>query len=543
MKQTALRLIARRAGTQLLKLSAALSLAFVLLMTPGLKGETPVSSGKNAYALAYDVAVQSVVSIRGEKKFEVSEMKNSPLKGKVPEKGKRENVTGMGSGVIIDERGYIVTNYHVVKGLQKIQITTSDEMLYREVEFVSYDPKTDLALLKVTPLSEMKPIRFGRIDRVYVCQEVMAIGNPFGYSGAAARGIVSGLNRPLTSIETASYDSVIQTDAAINPGNSGGPLIDLDGEMIGINAAVRDDAQNIAFAIPVDMVADVVERMLRMSVAKMTHHGLELEELEEVGEVAEHKEPVYRVRIKSVEPNSPAELSGVRAGDILVESNRLAVHSKLDFTRSLIGVTLADKIALRLERNGQSEKAEIALSNLSTSAAADETLVAVNRPISAASAEGNEGDFRSASAAPSYASNADAESVHSSKEEIVDRLLGLTIEPVSTDEYEKQYPDLGIVSMDNYKIMPSGGVRVTGVRGNTLFSAGKSAIREGDLIFGFVVDGSAENRWEITSLDNLYFIARKWNDLAAEGNSAKIYLIRNGSPYFLDIPMSELPNE
>lgn len=529
MKQTALTLRTRR--TLRWKLLAAILPAFVLFLTPGLKGETSVSSGKNAYALAYDIAVQSVVSIRGEKKFEVSEMKNSPLNGKVPEKGKRENVTGMGSGVIVDERGYIVTNYHVVKGLQKIQITTSDEMLYRDVEFVSYDPKTDLALLKVTPLSDMKPIAFGRIDRVYVCQDVMAIGNPFGYSGAAARGIVSGLNRPLTSIETASYDSVIQTDAAINPGNSGGPLVNLDGEMIGINAAVRDDAQNIAFAIPVDMVADVVERMLRMSVAKMTHHGLELEETEE---------PSDRVRIKSVEPNSPAELAGVQAGDYLVESNKLAIHSKLDFTRSLIGVTLADKISLTLERDGQSQSAEIALSNLSGPAATDETLVAVNRPFSSNDAEG---DFHSAAASPSYASRVDAESARSSKENAVDDLLGVTIEPVGAEEYKSLYPDLAVVSMDSYKIMPAGGVRVTGVREQTLFCAGKSAVREGDLIFGFVVDGSAENRWEITSLDNLYFIARKWNELSAEGNSAKIYLIRNGSPYFLDIPLRELPNE
>lgn len=499
------------------------SIAAFLFPATCLKGEQ-IAAKKNAYALAYDIAVQSVVSIRGEKHLDAAELQKSPLKGKVPEKNKHDSVTGMGSGVIVDQRGYIVTNYHVVKGLQNIQVTTFDETLYHEVEFVSYDPKTDLALLKVEPINPLVPIRFGKISEVYVCEDVMAIGNPFGYSGAAARGIVSGLNRPLTSLETASYDSVIQTDAAINPGNSGGPLVNLDGEMIGINAAVRDDAQNIAFAIPVDMVANIIDKMMRISVAKMTHHGLTIEESDSVKNT---------VVVTSVEPNSPAAEAGVQAGDILVQSNNLPIHSRLDFTRSLIDVSLADTVEVVVQRNNSTETLEMAMSQLADPTSVQETSVAVNRPVTSTIEEGN---FHPASASPSYSQNVETDVYRNSKEGIVADTLGVTIEPVSSDEYHTLYPDLNVVSMESYKIMPSGGVRVKTVRKDTVFSAGKSSIHEGDLIFGFVVSGPEENRWEVTSLDNLYFIARKWNDFVQAGSTAKIYLIRNGVPYFLDIP-------
>ncbi len=499
--------------------------AFLLtpfLLTKGLALE------KNQYARAYDKAVPSVVSIRGEKRFDANEMQKLNLKGRKTDKEKRENVTGMGSGVIIDERGYIVTNYHVVKGLQKIQVTTHDEALYRDVEFVSYDPKTDLALLRVVPVTPLKPIKFGNINEVYVCQDVMAIGNPFGYSGAAARGIVSGLNRPLTSLETASYDSVIQTDAAINPGNSGGPLINLDGEMIGINAAVRDDAQNIAFAIPVDMVASVTDRMLKISVAKLSHHGLTLEQTEN-----------HQVRIAQVEPNSPADRAGIYPGDILLESNRIKIDTPLDFTRSLIGVTLSDSLTLTVSHSGRTSEMSVAMSQLANSAGRENT-VAVNRPITQAVAQ--EEIIHPASSIDSESEStqiSEPANTPMSEEEYVENILGISIEPISAQEYKKLYPELSVVSMENYKIVPSGGVRITNVQSNTVFTAGRSSVREGDLIFGFVVAGSQENRWEISSIDNLYFIANKWSEFERNGDEVKIYLIRNGAPYYLTIPTAK----
>lgn len=511
----------------------------VLCSAPGLQGEEyDSSSGKNAYGRAYDIASPSVVSIRGEKKFDAKEAGKSPIAGKMP--GKSENVTGMGTGIIVDHRGYIVTNYHVVKGLTKIQVTTSDETLFREVEFISYDQKTDLALLKVRPIKPLTPIRFGRSDRVYVCQDVLAIGNPFGYSNAVSRGIVSGLDRPLTSSETASYDSVIQTDTAINPGNSGGPLVNLDGEMIGMNAAVRDDAQNIAFAIPVDMVADVVERMIRVSAAKMTsHHGLTLEAVETPS--GGHPRGTYEtdsVRVLAVEPNSPADAAGIEPGDFLLTSNEIEIKTPFDFTRSLIGVGLADPVDITYKRENTKQTARMALSISTPNADGGELLAVAKRPVG----EKNSGGFHEASAAPSYTRDVafGGSKERSAMGETVLHALGVEVEPVSAEEYKKRYPDLSVVSMDNYKIIPSGGVTVTAVSESTPFKTEKSGIQKGDLIFGFVVDDSPENRWGVSSLDNLYFIARKWNELAGTAGNAKVYLIRGGAPYFLDIPMKAI---
>ena len=209
---------------------SALLVLCALLMTIPVSGKESLAGKKNAFARAYDKAAPSVVSIRGEKKFDVAEVRNDAYKRQLAEKSKQESVTGMGSGIIMDERGYVITNYHVVKGLQNIQVTTFDGEIYRNIEFVGHDPGTDLALLRIVANREFTPITFGKTERVYVCEDVLAIGNPFGYANAAARGIVSGLNRPLASSETVSYERTIQTDTPINPGNSGGPLVNLDGE-------------------------------------------------------------------------------------------------------------------------------------------------------------------------------------------------------------------------------------------------------------------------------------------------------------------------
>ena len=515
------------------------------LMTIPALGKESLAGKKNAFALAYDKAAPSVVSIRGEKKFDVAEVRSDAYKRQLVEKSKQESVTGMGSGIIMDQRGYVITNYHVVKGLQNIQVTTFDGEVYRNIEFVGHDPKTDLALLRIVANREFTPITFGKNERVYVCEDVLAIGNPFGYANAAARGIVSGLNRPLTSSETVSYERTIQTDTPINPGNSGGPLVNLDGEMIGMNAAVRDDAQNIAFAIPVDIVTSVTDRLIRASVAKVNHHGLHLEEMV----VPTDENPLGEsetdcVSVASVDPGSPAAAAGLEAGDILLESNGIKIHSSLDFTRSLIGVSLSDNLDIKVKRQGKQLDKKVAMGGASASSGG--ILYAAQRPAAAQGLDelDSESGFSAAKAAPSYSRNVGAGTgehlslVGSTKEEVVYKILGIEAEPIDKSEFLRRYPFLAQVSMDNYKIMPSGGAVVTRVSDTTLFKTTKSGIQVGDVIFGFVIDNSSSNRWATTSIDILYVIARKWNDFAAESANAKVYLVRGGTPYFLDIPMT-----
>ena len=522
---------------------SALLVLCALLMTIPVSGKESLAGKKNAFARAYDKAAPSVVSIRGEKKFDVAEVRNDAYKRQLAEKSKQESVTGMGSGIIMDERGYVITNYHVVKGLQNIQVTTFDGEIYRNIEFVGHDPGTDLALLRIVANREFTPITFGKTERVYVCEDVLAIGNPFGYANAAARGIVSGLNRPLASSETVSYERTIQTDTPINPGNSGGPLVNLDGEMIGMNAAVRDDAQNIAFAIPVDIVTSVADRLIRASVAKINHHGLHLEEMVvPTDEYPLGESETDCVSVKSVDPGSPAAAAGLEAGDILLESNGIEIHSALDFTRSLIGVSLTDQIDVKVKRHGKQIEKQVAMSG-AAAVPAGSVLYAAQRPAAARGLDEETGagsGFSEAKAAPSYSRNAGEQLslVGSTKEEAVYKILGIEAEPIDKSEFLRRYPFLAQVSMDNYKIMPSGGAVVTRVSDTTLFKTTKSGIQVGDVIFGFVIDDSSNNRWATTSIDILYVIARKWNDFAAESVNAKVYLVRNGAPYFLDIPMS-----
>ncbi|MDO4587335.1 MAG: trypsin-like peptidase domain-containing protein [Planctomycetia bacterium] len=515
---------------------------------------------KSPLVRAVAEASLSVVSIQGEKQYESVNLKQgtansrSESRTSVPVK---ENTThiGMGSGVIIDERGYILTNNHVVKDLLKIQIITNDETVYRDVEFIRNDVSTDLALLKINPLNPLKKIKFGKSSEVLPGEDVYAIGNPYGLQGSITRGIISGLNRPLKSSETISYDSVIQTDAAINPGNSGGPLINMDGEMIGLNAAVREDAQNIAFVIPVDIVKDVVNRMLSQSVAKMTHYGMEFKTVDIDSEeypFSENKGDCLIV--DSVTPRSPASSAGIEKGDVILTSNQYEIHSPLDFTCSLIGISLMDSVDIKLYRQGNEIESNLAFSNLATKR--DEILALKDRhsnlsdPISLPKSSSL--NLQSANTNPSYGAAPDRNqnaslvsdiSNHLSandsikKAQEVRRFFGIEIQDISLNEYQKRFPSLTVISIGEINIIPSGGVLVNSVIQDCQFLS--SEIQKGDVIFGFVVGDLEENQLGITTLDHLYYIAQKWDEYAAlsPDQKAKFYLIRDNKPYFLEINM------
>ena len=163
---------------------------------------------------------------------------------------------GLGSGVIISPDGYIVTNNHVIDGAVDIHVTMSDRRIM-PAKLVGADPLTDLAVIKVDG-KDLPSLPFGDSTRLRPGQTVLAFGNPFGFRFTVTRGIVSALNRPNPDSDRRKPGQFIQTDAAINPGNSGGPLMNIDGELIGINFAVREDAQNIAFTIPAKNVRDLL---------------------------------------------------------------------------------------------------------------------------------------------------------------------------------------------------------------------------------------------------------------------------------------------
>jgi len=152
--------------------------------------------------------------------------------------GEQRRVNGMGTGVVIDPRGYVVTNYHVVEGVRRIEVTLASGKTV-SATLVSHDPRTDLAVIKVAADGPLPVIAIGTSSDLMIGETVLALGNAFGYEHTVTRGIISALHRDVEVSRTQRYDDLIQTDASINPGNSGGPLLNINGEMIGINVAVR----------------------------------------------------------------------------------------------------------------------------------------------------------------------------------------------------------------------------------------------------------------------------------------------------------------
>ena len=222
-------------------ITAAGVVAFNLTCTMGMtERNTPIVQ-------AIQKAESAVVNIQGNKTITNSSASGQPT---------RQEVNGMGTGVIIDRRGYIVTNYHVVDDVARIEVTLADGTT-AIAKLINYDPVTDLALIKIKTDRDLPVIRVGASESLLRGETVIAIGNPFGYQNSVTVGIISALHRDIPVNGSQQYNDLIQTNADINPGNSGGPLLNIDGEVIGINVAVRVGAQGIGFAIPMDTAVEV----------------------------------------------------------------------------------------------------------------------------------------------------------------------------------------------------------------------------------------------------------------------------------------------
>ncbi len=279
----------------------------------------------------------SVVSIRGEK---------TVLPG--PQSAGAETprrVNGMGTGVVIDSRGYILTNYHVVEGVREIQVTTADTPSKKYIaSIVARDPETDLAVIKISPATKMEVITLGTSSDLMQGETVVAVGNAFGYDFTVTRGIVSALHRAVQINDAQYYDDLIQTDAPINPGNSGGPLLNIDGEMIGVNVAVRAGAQGIGFAIPVDKAMNIAATL--MASGAKSWHGL----------VAAPDAPasLSGMKLATVEKKSPAAEAGLKEGDVVTAVGETEIRRALDFQRELLDRKVGDKLDVTVSRDGKS---------------------------------------------------------------------------------------------------------------------------------------------------------------------------------------------
>ncbi|MCX5660666.1 MAG: trypsin-like peptidase domain-containing protein [Planctomycetota bacterium] len=247
--------------------------------------------------------------------------------------------TSVGSGFVLHPAGYIVTNAHVVARTAERKAIFPDKREY-DAQIVAIDTQRDLAILKIDVDRPLGTLRLGHSADLMIGETAIAIGNPMGYQHTVTAGVVSALDRAIDAGNGVAFKGLIQTDASINPGNSGGPLLNVLGELIGINTAIRGDAQNIGFAIPVDHLRQILPEMLDVERRYRLITGLKLG--------AEGP-----AKVEAVEANSPAAKAGLAAGDVLIRLNDQPVENRIDFDINLLGRKAGDTIRLVWTRGGQ----------------------------------------------------------------------------------------------------------------------------------------------------------------------------------------------
>jgi serine protease Do len=269
---------------------------------------------------------------------------------------KARKINGMGTGIVIDERGYMVTNYHVIADVDTIRVEFEDESRIKSsfiARKIRFDREHDLAIIKVDGVKPFKVMPSGTSSDLMLCEKVIAIGNAFGYDGTITLGYISALGRDVEANETVSYKNLVQTDAAINPGNSGGPLINMDGEVIGINVAIRANAQKIGFAIPIDDARKVIAKMMSVEQLDNTFHGVITKDV---------KSGATRMLIvDGSHPDSPAALAGLRSGDVITKAGSVDIVDGVDLERAFLHRGVGDKIEITVKRSDKLEKTTLSL--------------------------------------------------------------------------------------------------------------------------------------------------------------------------------------
>ncbi|MBN1106378.1 MAG: Do family serine endopeptidase [Deltaproteobacteria bacterium] len=261
--------------------------------------------------------------------------------------------SSLGSGLIVDgKKGHVVTNHHVVARATEIKVITADEREFK-ARLLGSDPRSDLAVLQIASDQKFPEVRMGNSDDLMIGETVIAIGNPFGLSHTVTTGVVSALDRSVRAEETI-YRHFIQTDASINPGNSGGPLLNIEGEVIGINTAIYQKAQGIGFAIPINKVGRIVKELLRAGEVRAPWLGLELQELTDgLRKSFAFPGKMKGLLVNDVYRDGPAARAGIRRGDILVRMEGMAMGSLEEYRGNLSEYTPGDRLRLGVFRKGE----------------------------------------------------------------------------------------------------------------------------------------------------------------------------------------------
>lgn len=283
----------------------------------------------------------------------------------------------LGSGVIVSKDGYIVTNNHVIENADEITVTIGDDTTEYNAKLIGKDADSDIAVIKIDVKTALTPIKFAKSNSVMVGDLIFAIGNPFGVGSTVTQGIVSALNKNKVGINK--YENYIQTDASINPGNSGGALVDSRGALIGINTAIISKSggnNGIGFAIPVDMVKDVVEKLVADGKVTRGYLGVVISDLDkETQKVYKRKEGAL---ILDVSNDTPASKYGLKRGDLVYAINGKAIKDRTTLQNSIASFKPKDKVKLDVERDGKDITLNIVLedraSNLGQTPTSDSNL-------------------------------------------------------------------------------------------------------------------------------------------------------------------------
>jgi putative serine protease PepD len=266
---------------------------------------------------------------------------------------------GSGTGFLVDSNGTIVTNAHVVGSNQQVQVRFNDKGAYHDAQVLSVDASTDLAAIKVdaSDAQGIRPLQLADSDNAQVGDTVVAIGYPLGLDRTATSGIISGLERQITSPNGFSIDKVIQTDAAVNPGNSGGPLLNDKGEVIGVNSQIATAAGGgegnvgIAFAIPANTVKQVLPALESGATVKHAYLGLQTTQ----------SQSGSGARIDDATPGGPAERAGLQAGDVVTKVDGKAITSPADVAAAIADDAPGDKVEVQVQRGGSKQSIEVTL--------------------------------------------------------------------------------------------------------------------------------------------------------------------------------------
>jgi serine protease Do len=385
----------------------------------------------------------------------------------------QNRVNGMGSGVIIDARGYIITNYHVVDDVTVLRVKFSDGNSVA-ARLVARDAENDLALLKVDVNQPLPVVPLGTASDLMIGETVIAIGNPYGYPDSVTTGIVSAVKRDVSLNKELSYKSLIQTDAKINPGNSGGPLLNIKGELIGINVAIRAGAQGIGFAIPVDTVIRVGAGMMasrrkaihglvcRDNLEKESDQDTKVWKLGSTDNTTSTWCPVIHrnIIVDKVEPNSAAAKAGIQPGDTVLQVGDTRTACTLDLERAVLERSPGDQVTFVIRRKNDEQRIELALG----------------------------GDRASPPAA-----------------DVVWKKLGVKLATVDADTVAHLNSQL------------HGGLAVVDVRADS--PATRSGLQKGDILVGL-------HQWEMLSVDNVVYVLTH-PDLSTF-SPLKFYILRSG---------------